>query len=619
MPAPVLQIKRGLASNVGLASFKAGEPGFTTDKYDFYIGLDGTAVNQKFFGSSRYWNREDGSTAAVLNLVDKDGTNSIKLKAADTLAGIVTFTLPSTDGTTNQAIVTDGAGGLSFATVTTSAATLTGAGAGVTTFLVTPTSANLAAAVTDETGSGSLVFANSPTLVSPSLGDASATSLYVSGITTLAGNVFLGDNTSDDITVGGEFISSLNPSTTNAYDLGTPTQRWRDLNLSGNLNVAGVITATGYNDLTVANKDIVMAYIDGLSETDTSANHGGIAVASTEGSPLVNLDIVGINTLPNTYKQIMWVKAGTMGAGTTDAWLSNYAVGVGSTQVPTGVVFAAGPVHITSSGETRTNSLKIGSGTVVNTILDEDNMSSNSDTALATQQSIKAYVDTTVGNVDLTLGIDADTGGPSTVTTSQTLTIAGTANEVETSVSSQTITVGLPNDVVVGTSLSSPTVKVATIQHSNATQAATIDTSGNITASQNLTVSGNLYVNGSTTQVNTSSMTVEDRTIELGIVDGSAPSSTTTWDLGVLFNYYQSSAKKSAVVWEQSVSRFVFASEVSDGGGTDNDSPQITLTSYSPIEIGALWVNDCAGQSQVISCTGTERFLENITVDAGTF
>ena len=99
----------------------------------------------------------------------------------------------------------------------------------------------------------------------------------------------------------------------------------------------------------------------------------------------------------------------------------------------------------------------------------------------------------------------------------------------------------------------------------------------------------------------------------------SAPSSTTTWDLGVLFNYYQTSAKKSAVVWEQSDSRFKFASEVSDGGGTDNNSPQITFTSYAPIEIGSLWVNDCAGQSQVINCAGGVRTLENITIDAGTF
>jgi hypothetical protein len=40
----------------------------------------------------------------------------------------------------------------------------------VSTFLNTPSSANLAAAVTDETGTGALVFANSPTLVTPALG-----------------------------------------------------------------------------------------------------------------------------------------------------------------------------------------------------------------------------------------------------------------------------------------------------------------------------------------------------------------------------------------------------------------------------------------------------------------
>lgn len=42
--------------------------------------------------------------------------------------------------------------------------------AGVATFLGTPSSANLAAAVTDETGSGALVFATSPALVTPALG-----------------------------------------------------------------------------------------------------------------------------------------------------------------------------------------------------------------------------------------------------------------------------------------------------------------------------------------------------------------------------------------------------------------------------------------------------------------
>lgn len=47
---------------------------------------------------------------------------------------------------------------------------VTGFGSGIATFLATPSSANLAAAVTGETGSGALVFATSPTLVTPALG-----------------------------------------------------------------------------------------------------------------------------------------------------------------------------------------------------------------------------------------------------------------------------------------------------------------------------------------------------------------------------------------------------------------------------------------------------------------
>lgn len=52
-----------------------------------------------------------------------------------------------------------------------------GLAAGIAAFLSIPSSANLITAVTDETGTGSLVFATSPTLVTPNLGAATATSL----------------------------------------------------------------------------------------------------------------------------------------------------------------------------------------------------------------------------------------------------------------------------------------------------------------------------------------------------------------------------------------------------------------------------------------------------------
>jgi hypothetical protein len=71
-----------------------------------------------------------------------------------------------------------------------------GLGSGVATFLVTPSSANLASALTDETGTGAAVFANSPTLVTPALGTPSAvvltngTGLPIStGVSGLASNV----------------------------------------------------------------------------------------------------------------------------------------------------------------------------------------------------------------------------------------------------------------------------------------------------------------------------------------------------------------------------------------------------------------------------------------------
>jgi hypothetical protein len=84
---------------------------------------------------------------------------------------------PIADGTANQVLQTNGSGVLSFATVGVAVGSVTGLGSGVATFLATPSSANLISAITDETGTGALLFANSPTLVTPVLGAASAVSV----------------------------------------------------------------------------------------------------------------------------------------------------------------------------------------------------------------------------------------------------------------------------------------------------------------------------------------------------------------------------------------------------------------------------------------------------------
>jgi hypothetical protein len=60
---------------------------------------------------------------------------------------------------------------LAYATGSISISNVTGLGTGVETFLATPSSTNLAAAVTGETGSGALVFGTSPTITTPTLSD----------------------------------------------------------------------------------------------------------------------------------------------------------------------------------------------------------------------------------------------------------------------------------------------------------------------------------------------------------------------------------------------------------------------------------------------------------------
>jgi hypothetical protein len=60
----------------------------------------------------------------------------------------------------------------------------------------------------------------------------------------VSGNTILGSNTSDSITVYGQFISSLIPSANVTYDLGTSAKRWKDLYLSGTSIVLGDSTIT---------------------------------------------------------------------------------------------------------------------------------------------------------------------------------------------------------------------------------------------------------------------------------------------------------------------------------------------------------------------------------------
>jgi len=592
--APVIQFKRGLLAD--LPALRAGEPGFTTDSYDFYIGLTSETSTNKFFGSHRYWTKESTSTGSGLNLVEgtANGSGYITLKSPDSLAGVGTYTLPDTNTITDGYFLKVSSDG----TLSWDTASGTGGSFTDSTFAGISTFAGSFDNNADSDFSGITTFSNTTENI---LGNPDTGSVQIDGglgvnknvtvggnlniqgysefigvATFRGGTIGLGDSTSDNINVGGEFTSGLYPNATNTYDLGDTSRQWR------NANFAGIVSATSLAASDLTSGRVVLAGSDGILEDSANITFDG-STLTVNGEIVVNS---GVSTI----------------GGFLDINAS-----------------ATIQENLTVTGVTTTGSLVLfgTSGIGITAISADTSLTEDSDDYLATQKAIKAYVDSQVTAQDLDFAGDTGTGAIDL--DSQTFTISGTAGEIETSASGQTITVGLPDTVIVGTAVSTPTLKVATIEHNNGTTAATIDSSGNITAAQNLTVSGNLFVNGSTTQVNTESMTVEDRTIELGQVDGSAPSSATTWDLGVLFNYNASGAKKSGVIWEHADSRFKFGSQITDGGGTDNDSPQITVDNYAAIEIGALWVNDCAGQSQVITCVGSERFLQNITIDAGTF
>jgi hypothetical protein len=125
---------------------------------------------------------------------------------------------------------------------------LSGINANAATWLVTPSSANLAAAVTDETGSGSLVFATSPTLVTPALGTPTSvnltngTNLPIStGVDGLGTGVatFLATPTSANLaaavtneTGSGPLVFATSPTFTSQVTLGTASSTRGTLVLS---------------------------------------------------------------------------------------------------------------------------------------------------------------------------------------------------------------------------------------------------------------------------------------------------------------------------------------------------------------------------------------------------
>ena len=152
-----------------------------------------------------------------------------------------------------------------------------------------------------------------------------------------------------------------------------------------------------------------------------------------------------------------------------------------------------------------------------------------------------------------------------------TITIQGTANEVEVGESSGTVTVGLPDDVTVG---------------------------------NDLTVTGNLTVNGTTTTISTTNTVASDTLLELGNGTTGSPAN----DSGIIIE--RGDSDNAFIGFDESADKFIVGTTTATGASTGNLSIT-TGTLVANLEATTATL----GGSDVISTDNTKT-LTNKTIDA---
>ena len=276
----------------------------------------------------------------------------------------------------------------------------------------------------------------------------------------------------DDLTVNGimklnntfEITSTIDSSSkdTGAFTVEGGVGVEKNLNVGGNLGVASDIV--GDSDLTIKGNATI-----GDANTDSHTFNGTVTfndlVNLNGGIDVDNIDIGGSdpNLITTDTGDLKLSANGTSIVQVNDSLSVQDTLSAGELVVDE-TNLNNNTLQTTSGNENLTfqahgtgvvvvnDSFKFGSGATVDVIRDEDDMASNDANALATQQSIKAYVDDQNSNQQTTVAADSGTNITLQLGTT-TLGIIGTSNEIVTDTTTNNVRIGLTDDVTIPSDL----------------------------------------------------------------------------------------------------------------------------------------------------------------------
>ena len=238
--------------------------------------------------------------------------------------------------------------------------------------------------------------------------------LTVTGTTTFnGGTITMGDAATDNVVFGADVDSHIIPDDDDTYDLGSSTQQWKDIYIDG----VAYLDSIDFNGTTITSTAAELNILDGVTATADELN---ILDGVTSTTAEINL-LDGVTSTTAELNILDGVTATSTEINILDGVTSTTA----ELNILDGVTANATEINLLDGVTSTTAELNILDGVTSTAaelnlldgkaFLDEDNMVSNSATGIASQQSIKAYVDAQVTAQDLdsitdsgTIAIDLD-------------------------------------------------------------------------------------------------------------------------------------------------------------------------------------------------------------------